>query len=58
MSQELQVNNFEWDKDISEFNEDFRKNYNEVCDEWYLLEVYVQYSEKLHELSNDLPFLP
>ena len=33
MSQELQVNNFEWDKDISEFNEDFGKNYNEVCDE-------------------------
>ena len=58
MSQKLPVNNFEWIKDTSQFNEDFIKNYNEESDEGYFLEVDVQYPEKLHELHNDLPFLP
>ena len=34
------------------------KNYNEVTEKGYLLEVNVQYTEKLHELHNDIPFLP
>ena len=34
------------------------KNYNEKSDEGYLLEVDIQYPEKLHELHDDLPFLP
>ena len=58
MLQKLPVNNFEWIKDTSQFNEDFIKNYNEESDEGYFLEVDVQYLEKLHELHNDLPFLP
>ena len=29
MSQKLPVNNFEWIKDTSQFNEDFLKNYDE-----------------------------
>ena len=58
MSQKLPVNNFEWIKDTSQFNEDFIKNYNEESDEGYFLEVDVQYLKKLHELHNDLPFLP
>ena len=58
MSQKLSVNIFEWIKDTSQFNEDFIKNYNEESDEGYFLEVDVQYLEKLHELHNDLPFLP
>ena len=58
MSQKLPVNNFEWIKDTSQFNEDFIKNYNEESDEGYFFEVDVQYLEKLHELHNDLPFLP
>ena len=58
MSQKLPVNNFEWIKDTSQFNEDFIKIYNEESDEGYFLEVDVQYLEKLHELLNDLPFLP
>ena len=57
MSQKLPVNNFEWIKNTSQFNEDFIKNYNEENDKGYFLEVDVQYSEKLHELHNDLPFL-
>ena len=58
MSQKLPVNNFEWIKDTSQFNEDFIKNYNEESDEGYFLEVDIQYPEKLHELHNDVPFLP
>ena len=58
MSQKLPANNFELIKDTSRFNEDFIKNYNEESDKGYFLEVDVQYLEKLHELNNDLPFLP
>ena len=59
MVQKLPVNNFEWIKNTSQFSEDFiKKNYNEESDEGYLLEVGVQYTEKLHDFLNDLPFLP
>ena len=58
MSQKLPVNNFEWIKDTSQFNENFRKNYNEESDEGCFLEADAQYLEKVHELHNDLPFLP
>ena len=58
MLQKLPVNKFEWIKDTSQFNKDFKKNYNEENDEGYFLEVDVQHAEKLHELHNDLPFLP
>ena len=34
------------------------KDYIEESDEAYFLEVDVQYIEKLHELHNDLTFLP
>ena len=47
-----------WIKDNSPFNEDFIKNYNEESDKAYFREVDVRYLEKLHELHNDLPFLP
>ena len=52
------VNNFEWIKDTSQFNEDFIKNYKEGGDERYFLEVDVQYLEYLYNLHNDLPFAP
>ena len=45
MSQKLPVNNFEWIKDTSQFNEDFMKNYNGESDEGYFLEVDVQLLE-------------
>ena len=57
MSQKLPVNNGEYIKDISQFNKDFIKNYNEQSDEGYFLEADVQYLEKLHEFHNDFPFL-
>ena len=52
------VNNFEMIKDTFQFNEGFIKNYNEKSDEGYFLEIDIQYLEKLHELQNDLLFLP
>ena len=59
MVQKLPVNNFQWIKNTSQFSEDvIKKNYNEESDEGYLLEVGVQYPEKLHDFHNDLPFLP
>ena len=39
MSQKLPVNVFKWVEDLSEFNEDFIKSYNEESDKAYFLEV-------------------
>ena len=54
----LPVDDFEWVEDIYEFGESFVKTYNEQSDESYFLDNDVQYPEKLHELHNDIPFLP
>ena len=35
----------------------FKKSYNDESDEWYFLEVDVQYLENLHNYYNDLLFL-
>ena len=43
MSQKLPVNGFKSENDLSRFNEDFIKNYNENSDVGYLLEVDVEY---------------
>ena len=58
MPQKLPVNNFEWIKDTSQFNEAFIKNYESGSDEVCVFEVDVSYLEKLHELHNELSFLP
>ena len=58
MSQKLPVNNFGWIKDTSQFNQDFIKSYNEESNEGYFVEVDLQYPVKVHELYDDLPFLP
>ena len=58
MSQKLSVSGFKWVEDFSEFNEDFIKNYSEKSNEEYFIKVDVQFPENLHELHNDLPFLP
>ena len=44
--------------DCSQFTEDFIKSHNEENDEGYFLKVHVQSPETLHNLYNDLPFLP
>ena len=56
--QQFPVNNFEWIQDTFQFNKYFIKIYNKEGDEGYSMEVDVQYSEKLSEIHNDLPFLP
>ena len=57
MSQKLPVNGFKWVNNTSEINEEFIKNYNEVNDREYFLEVDVKFPRKLHDLHSDLPFL-
>ena len=56
MSQTLPLVGFKWVEETSQFNDNFIKRYNEDTNTGYLLEVDVQYPEKLHELHNDLPF--
>ena len=58
MSQKFPVDGFKLKKDISKFNEDFLKNYDEDSDKGYILEVDVEYPRYLHDLHSDLPFLP
>ena len=41
MSQKLPVDNFEWIKDTSQFNEDFIKDYDEESDDGCFFEVDV-----------------
>ena len=57
-SQKLPVNWFVWYKYVSEFSENFIRNYNENSDVRYLLEVDVQYPKKLFSSHKELPFLP
>ena len=58
MSQKLPVNGFKWVKNVSKFDENFIKNYDEDSDKGYILEVDVEYPKNLHDLHSDLPFLP
>ena len=58
MSQKLPVNGFKWENDLSRFNENFIKNYNENSDVGYFLEVDIEYPKQLWSSHKDLPFLP
>ena len=58
MSQKLPVNGFEWVEDLSQFQEDVKKNCDENSDKGYFLEVDVEYPRNLFHLQRDLPFLP
>ena len=58
MSQKFSLNNSEWIKDTSQFNEDFIKNKSEERDEGCFLELDFQYLENLHNIHNETPFLP
>ena len=57
MLQKLSVNSFQQIKDASQFIEDFIKKYGKQSNKEYFFEVDVQYTEKLHELRSDLPFV-
>ena len=58
MSKKLPVNGFKWENDLSRFNENFIKNYNENSDVGYFLEVDIEYPKQLWSSHKDLPFLP
>ena len=58
MPQKLPVKNFKCVEDISNFDESFIKSYNEEKNKGYFLEVDVQNPENLHNLHNNLSFLP
>ena len=60
MSQKLLVNDFKWVKkiELSKFNEEFIKNYDENGNIGYVLEVDIDYPKELFNLHKDLPFLP
>ena len=58
MSRKLSVNGFKWINDLSKFNENFIKTYNENSDAEYFLEVDIEYPKQLWSSHKDLPFLP
>ena len=44
-------------KNVSKFDEEFVKNYDEDSNEGYIFVVDVEYPKDLHNLHSDLPFL-
>ena len=60
MSEELPVRDFKWIEkdDISKFNDELIKKYDENSDIGYILEVDVEYPKHIQMLHSDLPFLP
>ena len=58
MSRKLSVNGYKWVKNLSKFNEDFVKDYDENGGKGYFLEVDVEYPKTLFNSHKDLPFLP
>ena len=60
ISQKFPVNDFKWVKqeELSNFNEDFIKNYDENGNIGYFFKVDIDYARELFNLHKDLPFLP
>ena len=54
--QNLLVNNFEWIEDTSQFNENFKKTISEESEKGHFFEIDVEYTGKLNQLQNHLPF--
>ena len=56
MIQKLSVDGLKWVKDLSQFNENVIKNYDENSNKEYFLEVYVEYPKNLFHSHNDFIF--
>ena len=56
----LPLIDFKWIKkeELSKFNEDFIKNYDENGNIGYFLEIDIDYPKELFNLHKDLPLLP
>ena len=57
MTEKLPVRGFRWADDISKIDEDFVKDYNKNDNKGYILDVDVDYPNKLQNLHSDLRFL-
>ena len=60
MPQKLPANDFEWvkEEDLSQFSEDFIKDYDGNSNTGYFFEGDIGYPKELFNLHKDLPFLP
>ena len=58
MSKKLHVNGFKWENDLSRFNENIIKNYNENSDVGCFVEVDIEYPKQLRSFHKGLPFSP
>ena len=58
MPKKLPVNGFKYENDLSRFNENFIKKYNESSDVGYFLHVNIECPKQLWSYHKDLPFLP
>ena len=60
MRQKLPVRNFKWldENEISKFNDELIKKYDEDIDIGYIFEVDIEYPKHIRMLHKDLPFLP
>ena len=58
MTEKLSVRGFRWMDDISKIDEDFVKDYDKNNNKGYILDVDIDYPNKLQNLHSDLPFLP
>ena len=50
----IPINGFKWENDVSKFNENFKKNYNENDNIGYFLEVDIEYPKRLFDSHKDL----
>ena len=58
MTEKLPVRGFKWVNDISKIDEGFVKDYGKNNNKGYILDVDIDYPNKLQNLHSDLPFLP
>ena len=57
MSKKLPIKGFKCLGNIERIDEEFIKEYNEINDKGYVIEADVDYSQELHDLHSDMPFL-